>query len=266
MTAVHPVPRPLRGRRWAWIAAAPYPLWRAFSPPDLVARAAALLQSTSVWAALRSSEEAAVSASSNSHNSSGNSDHASAYTASSGGGSGSGSTTASNSPSPTHAGDGAEGMHATNNSNSTSNNSNSSSATTSPTQFSFWLAASLPLGDTTRHSLLAMDSVVQRLRACVEHLERAARLPLRCAACGLRIALQADVFSVPGAEGSVGAYVNSAGFVHQTITLRAARGLRLDTSAPSTADRCAIHVLYYVLYCLMFVDAIVVCAFSVMLA
>jgi hypothetical protein len=89
-----------------------------------------------------------------------------------------------------------------------------------------------------------MDSVVQRLRACVEHLERAARLPLRCAACGLRIALQADVFSVPGAEGSVGAYVNSAGFVHQTITLRSARGLRLDTSEPpSTADRC-VHCAY----------------------
>jgi hypothetical protein len=259
MTAVHPVPRPLRGRRCAWIAAAPYPLWRAFSPPHLVERAAALLQSTSAWAALRSSEEAAVSASSSSSNSGSNTDvHARSYTAGSN----------SSSPSPTHAGDGTEGIPAATAAASSSSSANSSSAnsssssssancSTSPTQFSFWLAASLPLGDTTRHSLLAMDSVVQRLRACVEHLERAARLPLRCAACGLRIALQADVFSVPGAEGSVGAYVNSAGFVHQTITLRAARGLRLDTSEPpSTADRC-VHFAYCTLYCkLCFVTAL----------
>lgn len=51
--------------------------------------------------------------------------------------------------------------------------------------------------------------------------------PLRCAQCKVEIAAKSDVFTVPGAEGTTGAYVNPQGFVHQTVTLRTASNLIL---------------------------------------
>ncbi|CAM9387719.1 unnamed protein product [Pylaiella littoralis] len=103
-----------------------------------------------------------------------------------------------------------------------------------PTLFSFWLAANLPLDDEARQELLMLDSVVMRLRLEVKHLEKSRRRALCCAGCGTGIAWEGDVFTLPGAEGVVGAYVNPMGYVHQasmtfyyTVTVRDARNLVL---------------------------------------
>jgi len=45
-----------------------------------------------------------------------------------------------------------------------------------------------------------------------------------------------DVFTVAGARGAVGAYVNPHGFVHQTVTARRARNLSLWPEPPTTKD------------------------------
>ncbi|CAN0288317.1 unnamed protein product, partial [Hapterophycus canaliculatus] len=96
-----------------------------------------------------------------------------------------------------------------------------------PTLFSFWLAANLPLDDDARQELLMLDSVVMRLRLEVKHLEKSRRRALCCAGCGMGVAWEGDVFTLPGAEGVVGAYVNPMGYVHQTVPVRNARNLVL---------------------------------------
>jgi len=42
---------------------------------------------------------------------------------------------------------------------------------------------------------------------------------LLCASCNAPLAKDADVFQVPGAEGTIGAYVNPHGVIHQTLTI-----------------------------------------------
>ncbi|CBN74673.1 conserved unknown protein [Ectocarpus siliculosus] len=96
-----------------------------------------------------------------------------------------------------------------------------------PTLFSFWLAANLPLDDDARQELLMLDSVVMRLRLEIKHLEQSRRRELCCASCDRGVAWEGDVFTLPGAEGVVGAYVNPTGYVHQTVTVRDARNLVL---------------------------------------
>lgn len=49
----------------------------------------------------------------------------------------------------------------------------------------------------------------------VKHLEESRRRALCCAGCGAGVAWEGDVFTLPGAEGVVGAYVNPMGYVHQ---------------------------------------------------
>ncbi|CAM9457977.1 unnamed protein product [Scytosiphon promiscuus] len=72
-----------------------------------------------------------------------------------------------------------------------------------------------------------LDSVVMRLRLEVKHLEKSRRRALCCSGCGMGVAWEGDVFTLPGAEGVVGAYVNPMGYVHQTVTVRDARNLVL---------------------------------------
>lgn len=59
-----------------------------------------------------------------------------------------------------------------------------------------------------------------RLRLLLFLLKESATRRLCCAHCRRPLATKPTVFSVPGAEGTVGAYVNAHGFVHQTLTLR----------------------------------------------
>lgn len=48
-------------------------------------------------------------------------------------------------------------------------------------------------------------------RLCIEYLKRNSQKLLGCDTCGQTLATKQDVFSLPGAEGMVGAYVNPHG-------------------------------------------------------
>jgi hypothetical protein len=59
-----------------------------------------------------------------------------------------------------------------------------------------------------------------RLRLLLSFLTESATRRLCCAWCRRPLAAKPAVFNLPGAEGTVGAYVNPHGFIHQTLTLR----------------------------------------------
>lgn len=103
--------------------------------------------------------------------------------------------------------------------------------------FGYTLAANLPLTVQQRLFLLDCPDVSSRLREIYAICVDAGSLYM-CAGCGQAIALRADLFTVPGAEGQVGAYVNPHGVVHQTVTfsslLHLAR-VNLD-GEPTVAD------------------------------
>jgi hypothetical protein len=82
-----------------------------------------------------------------------------------------------------------------------------------PSVFSYFLAANLPLSDQDRLQLLRCDNVVQRLRLCIEYIQRNRGKSLGCAVCKNKLTSIDQVFAVPGAEGVVGAYVNPHGLV-----------------------------------------------------
>mmetsp|Transcript_2301 Transcript_2301/g.4185 ORF Transcript_2301/g.4185 Transcript_2301/m.4185 type:complete len:778 (-) Transcript_2301:676-3009(-) len=91
-----------------------------------------------------------------------------------------------------------------------------------PTQFSFWVAANMPLSEAEKLELLDMNCTVKRLRFLYEKLleEKRNMRSIFCKRCGTRISNVASMFTVGGAEGTTGAYVNEHGVIHQTITLR----------------------------------------------
>ena len=91
-----------------------------------------------------------------------------------------------------------------------------------PLSFSFWMASNMPLPAYDRLDLLEMDCIVQRLRYILSKVAQQRQLekPIRCKQCGEAISTISDMFSVGGAEGTTGAYVNEYGIVHQTITVR----------------------------------------------
>ena len=91
-----------------------------------------------------------------------------------------------------------------------------------PLAFSFWMASNMPLPAYDRLDLLEMDCTVQRLRYILSKVAQQRQLdkPIRCKQCGEPISTISDMFSVGGAEGTTGAYVNEYGIVHQTITVR----------------------------------------------
>ncbi|XP_022102468.1 LOW QUALITY PROTEIN: protein cereblon-like [Acanthaster planci] len=93
-----------------------------------------------------------------------------------------------------------------------------------PSGFSFWVASNLPLNDTQRLKLLEINCPVQRLRLELDTLRKCTML--NCTRCGLDIANKSDVFSM-SLDGPMAAYVNPAGYVHDTLTLYRAHNLNL---------------------------------------
>mgnify|MGYP002637316760 CR=1 FL=1 len=87
-----------------------------------------------------------------------------------------------------------------------------------PEPYAFWLARNLPLDSAQRLQLLQTDSVVERLRLEIGWLK--AMAGLYCNSCTAPIANQREMFSF-GADGAVNAYVNPAGAVHETLTVKA---------------------------------------------
>lgn len=93
-----------------------------------------------------------------------------------------------------------------------------------PVDFSWWVAAMLPLHDAMKLNLLAIDNAVQRMRCELSIMRQCA--VLSCASCELYIADKSDVFSLT-LEGPMAAYVNPGGHVHETMTIFKAQGLNL---------------------------------------
>ena len=91
-----------------------------------------------------------------------------------------------------------------------------------PVAFSFWLAANLPFQIAEQMEILQMISVVERLMFIYRKvkffgLHEAA---IYCIDCTTLISTSFQMFTVDGAEGTTGHYVNEHGVIHQTITLR----------------------------------------------
>jgi cereblon len=93
------------------------------------------------------------------------------------------------------------------------------------------VAHNLPLQPAMRQQLLDAGCASDRLRLLLRLLPGLERLC--CCACGRQLATAADVL-VMTSEGIGGAFVNSAGFVHDMITLSQVAGALL-TSEPDTA-------------------------------
>jgi hypothetical protein len=119
-----------------------------------------------------------------------------------------------------------------------------------PVSFSYWLARNLPLNDAARQQLLAAPSVAHRLTQALAVLDASANSRLVCSGCGGAVARKASVFCVAGAEGTVGAYVNPHGIVHQTVTLRDVRNVLLDGPVKEQSPRdtwivCVLVVVFH---------------------
>lgn len=91
-----------------------------------------------------------------------------------------------------------------------------------PIQFSFWLASNLALTETEKLRTLETVNTISRLRFLYEKLdyERKHASTLHCKTCDNRLASASDLFTVGGADGTTGNYVNEHGVVHQTLTLQ----------------------------------------------
>eukprot|EP00797_Seminavis_robusta_P031500 Sro686_g187140.2 (440) ;mRNA; r:40993-42312 len=92
-----------------------------------------------------------------------------------------------------------------------------------PTAFSFWMASQMPLSVKEKYHLLQLPTTVERLVKLQQHLtEYTSSRPtaICCKACRIPLSTVDCVFTVGGAEGTTGNYVNEHGFIHQVVTLR----------------------------------------------
>ena len=95
-----------------------------------------------------------------------------------------------------------------------------------PTSFSFLMASNMPFSEREKINLLQMDTV-QRLRfiydKILEEERNNASSFICCKSCLRPISRASNLFTVGGAEGTTGNYVNEHGVIHQTITVRQVR-------------------------------------------
>lgn len=91
-----------------------------------------------------------------------------------------------------------------------------------PLAFAFWMASNMPLSISDRLDMLEMDCNLERLRLILVKVAQQRQLerPIRCKQCGETITTISSLFTIGGAEGTTGAYVNEYGIVHQTQTVR----------------------------------------------
>ena len=88
-----------------------------------------------------------------------------------------------------------------------------------PVSFSFWLATNLPLPIMNKLDILEMNCVERLLYLLEKIKEKSESSCIKCKNCGSKLAKMKDLFTVPGAEGTSGAYVNEHGCIHQTTTV-----------------------------------------------
>ena len=89
-----------------------------------------------------------------------------------------------------------------------------------PSAFADWLSSNLPLSQNERLDLLEMECRASQLKYLLKHIEKDRETILRCKCCSSPLSPMRNVFTVSGAEGTTGHYVNEHGIVHQTVTLR----------------------------------------------
>jgi hypothetical protein len=91
-----------------------------------------------------------------------------------------------------------------------------------PLTFSFWMACNMPMSEEEKLCLLEMHSTVERLQYIRQKIADEERIEsfIHCKSCGIPLSRAAFMFSVGGAEGTTGAYVNEYGCIHQTVTVR----------------------------------------------
>ena len=99
-----------------------------------------------------------------------------------------------------------------------------------PVEFSYWVAANLPLEDEQRIEFLSLTCSIQRLRWLLSLLQR--YLFICCAKCRTKLCRKDDVFAM-SVQGPQGTYVNPTGYLHETITVYKAESLVLH-GRPST--------------------------------
>jgi cereblon len=101
-----------------------------------------------------------------------------------------------------------------------------------PSLLSYYIASNMPLQDATRQELLEVDGTVYRLRREIELLESMDQL--RCKRC-LDIKARRSDMLVMSADGPISVFVNTHGYVHDTLTLQRASGL-VVSGQPQTAN------------------------------
>lgn len=107
-----------------------------------------------------------------------------------------------------------------------------SSSIDDPVQVSFWLATHLPLTITYKLHVLSLRSTLERLLFLSNWIESQLDPVISCRTCSLPLARSSALFTLSGAEGTTGAYVNRHGHVHETMTIRSF----LSPSSPRTAS------------------------------
>jgi ATP-dependent protease La (LON) substrate-binding domain/Yippee zinc-binding/DNA-binding /Mis18, centromere assembly len=108
-----------------------------------------------------------------------------------------------------------------------------------PTSFSFWVSSNLPLKESEKLHLLKLESTLERLKYLKVKLVALEKKQsfVCCKACHTKISATSNLFTVGGADGTTGAYVNEHGVIHQTVTVReVCDGKLLYTGKPETKD------------------------------
>ena len=99
----------------------------------------------------------------------------------------------------------------------------STCSTADPIAFSYWVASNLPsLSLAQKLEIMEIPTATERfvyLQAVIEALQSAEAV-LHCGNCAFPLARSRQVFTLGGAEGTAGAYVNPHGIVHETLTVR----------------------------------------------
>lgn len=91
-----------------------------------------------------------------------------------------------------------------------------------PNDFSYWVAANLPISNIERMQALTFTCAEARLLWLLDVLKKSSHFA--CSACNGVIGSKSDVFSM-SRTGPQSSFVNPGGFIHDTITLRKADGL-----------------------------------------
>ena len=97
--------------------------------------------------------------------------------------------------------------------------------TRNPNEFSYWVAANLPISNSDRLKMLTIDCIESRLLWLMELLVD--RDHFGCSVCKNVICHKTDVFPM-SCSGPQNSFVNPDGYVHDTLTVRKTRGLLQD--------------------------------------